>query len=176
MRIRRRIFFGCEGASERGYVRWLQGLADQLGKRLAFDPHIVGGGDPLAIVEESVKRLDRQTQKYGRYAAAAILLDSDRVGLSPERDALIARTSRGAAILLYQRFDHEAVLLRHFPKCERLRPPRGKSHTRLLKEWPEYKKPADALTLSKKLDLHHLKRMLKVEAEFMNFFAPLLLR
>lgn len=174
MRARKRIFFGCEGASERSYIRWLQARTDELGKNLALDPHIVGGGDPLAIVEQSVKKLRIETRKRGPYKAAAILLDSDRPGQSPERDALIPRACSSAAVLLYQRFDHEAVLLRHFPKCERLRPPRGQSLNRLLQVWPDYKKPADALSLSKRLGIDDLGRMLKVEKEISDFLHPFL--
>jgi hypothetical protein len=175
MKTRKRIFIGCEGASERSYVRWLQRLADDLGKRLAFDAHIIGGGDPLGIVEESLKKLRAQERRYGPYRGRAILLDSDRIGQTPERDHKIPIICRGTTVaLLYQRFDHEAVLLRHFKGCERLRPPRGYSLGRLRREWPDYSKPADALALSQKLQAPDLRRFLNVEADFNAFLSPLL--
>lgn len=174
MRIRKRIFIGCEGASERSYVRWLQERADDLGKSLTFDAHIVGGGDPLAVVKGSLKKLASQTRRFGRYKRAAVLLDSDRLGQAPARDALIPNTAKDIAVLLYQEFDHEALLLRHFPRCERLRPPPGQSLNRLVRVWPDYRKPADALALSRRLVVDDLRRLLTVEPTFEAFFTPLL--
>lgn len=176
MKVRKRIFIGCEGASERSYVRWLQGRADELGKSLHFDAHIVGGGDPLGIVEESASRLAGQTRKFGKYAAAAVLLDSDRLGQAPQRDAKIASIARGKLALLFQEADHEAFLLRHFPKCKNLRPPPGKSIVRLRREWPTYKKPADALELARVLGLDDLRQVCTVEREFDRFLSALIFR
>lgn len=56
--VRRSIFIGCEGESERGYVAFLGRLAEQVGLAVHLDPVVLqpGGGDPLAIVELAVKR------------------------------------------------------------------------------------------------------------------------
>lgn len=172
-RIRKRIFVGCEGESERSYVRWIQDRADEMGRAWHFDSHKVGGGDPLAVVEGSIKRMKLQVRKFGPYHAMAVLLDSDLLGRTPARDARIP-VAAADATLLYQEYDHEALLLRHFNGCDQLRPQRGRSRAALLRIWPDYKKGSDAISLGRKLDVAALQRMLNVEPDFKAFFDPLL--
>ena len=173
---RRRIFVGCEGASERSYVRWLQGLADQRQKHLFFDPYDLGGGDPLSIVQNGEKKLKEQERKKGKYALKAILLDSDRIGVDAGRDDLMHQIiGRVGFALLIQYEIHEALLLRHFQGCHKLRPKKSRTEARLLKEWPNYEKPADAISLRQKIDFDGLLRMLSVEDSFSTFLGQLLI-
>jgi hypothetical protein len=170
---RERIFIGCEGASERSFVRWLQSEADKLGKIILFDPMIAGGGDPLAILIESIKHLKIREKSRGPYDARSVILDSDKIGISPSRDVQIAPLAeRNGIKVLYQEYDHEAVLLRHFAGRETHRPPAGGvSTTRLRTCWPEYEKPADAMEISRRLSLADFLRFLSVEEDFRDFFG-----
>ena len=172
MKQRTRIFVGCEGASERSYVRWLQAAANQLGLAVHFDGVIAGGGDPLAVVQESLKALRVKERMQGKFKFKAILLDSDKLGLTPGRDAQIAGLVRSVnAFLLYQEFDHEAILLRHLHKCGNLRPPGGGDSTvQLRKHWPSYIKPADALSLSKNITIRGFVQMRGSEPSINEFF------
>jgi hypothetical protein len=53
---RRRFFLGCEGESEQSYGALLQIVADEsLQLRIHLDLQLLGGGDPLAIVEAAVE-------------------------------------------------------------------------------------------------------------------------
>ena len=174
--IRTRIFVGCEGASERSYIRWLQALADEQNKSVHFDPHIAGGGDPLSVVEQSLTKMKAQERKTRKYKHRAILFDTDKIGQSPQRDAQIPVRLKGQNIsLLSQEFDHEALLLRHFKNCHTLRPPKKRSLVELKKRWPEYDKPADSLELGKRLSLADFERMLGVEPAFNDFFRTLVI-
>lgn len=164
---RKRIFVGCEGDSERSYSRWLQGLSDAVAPRFQLDTFIAGGGDPLAIVEACANRCAKREREQGRYWRRVIILDSDKLGQNPQRDQQISGiTNRSAISLIFQEYEHEAVLLRHFPRHQSKRPPAGEGLPALLRVWPQYSKPADALTLGKVLTLTHLRRMMGVEADF----------
>lgn len=84
---RRRFFLGCEGESEQSYGALLQIIADEsLQLRVHLDLQLLGGGDPLAIVEAAVEKARERAQKRGRFVRRAVLLDSDRHGHAPERD------------------------------------------------------------------------------------------
>lgn len=172
MRIRKRVFVGCEGDSERSYVRWLQRRSDELDLHLHFDGWPAHGGDPLAIVISSIAKMRERSARHGPYTAAAVLFDADKLGITPARDKQIPRLTRQANMaVLAQTFDHEAILLRHFQGCKTLRPPAGKSLPRLRREWPEYSKPADALQLEARIDLAGLFRMISVEPAFARFLS-----
>ena len=165
--IRRRIFVGCEGASERSYARWLQNLSDERDKSLHFDAHDMGGGDPLSIVKCSVKKLRHQEKMRGKYYRKLVMIDTDsllnRHNLDKEiRDICI----KNDILILGQEFIHEAVLLRHLDGCEKLRPSKEATLPKLKKKWPDYRKPVDGQTLARKLSFDGFCRMLKVEEDF----------
>lgn len=172
--IRTRVFIGCEGASERSYIRWIQDLANERGLGLHLDAQIANGGDPLAIVQVSAKTLKKRQRAHGKYQASAVLLDSDRLGVSPQRDQQIASVAERSGLeVIWQEYDHEALLLRHFDGCRTLRPPRGQSQARLRQEWPQYSKPADATSLGERFQLSDLIEVFAVEPELRAFFARL---
>lgn len=115
---RLRVFVGCEGVGERSYAKWLQSILDEAGLRIFLDAQIAGGGDPLAVVEKSEKLLKKR-ERHGKFTHKVVFLDSDKLGEAPQRDVLIpAAAKRMGASLIYQNFDHEAFLLRHFAGCE----------------------------------------------------------
>ena len=115
IRRRVRVYAGCEGDSERSYVRWLQSRFDEAGLALHLDTFIGGGGDPLALVTKCVDECVRRQKLYGPFAARCILLDSDKLGITPGRDQKIRSVlKKGKVDAIYQVFDHEAFLLRHF--------------------------------------------------------------
>jgi len=171
---RTRIFVGCEGASERSYVKWIQDMADGVGLRLHFDPQIAGGGDPLAVVEESISALRKRESLQGKFARKAVLLDKDRIGQSPGRDQRIGPlVARHGLVLIYQEWEHEALLLRHYLPSRNLRPPAGASLPLLRVHWPNYSKPADALDLRRRLLLENLNTAISVEPDLRSFLHGL---
>lgn len=173
--LRKRIFIGCEGASEKSYVRWLQAIADARGKHLFLDSHDAGGGDPLAIVEASISKLRQQEKLRGKYSSKAVILDTDKIGLEPARDQqMVNIAAKSGLFIIKQEEIHEAIILRHFPNCANLKPPKAATEPRLKKEWPDYQKPADAMAYGAKLDFAAFSRMLGVEADFNSFFNKLI--
>ena len=159
--VRRRIFLGCEGESEQAYGALLARLADNSGLHLAFRAELLrpGGGDPLALVSLAADLCHRAELKRGSFAIKAILLDSDKLGLTPERDReLYPIANVNGFRLIWQNPTHEAFLLRHLPGCHALRPPTPAiSSTQLRQQWAEYEKPMSALRLSTRIGIEELR-------------------
>lgn len=163
------IFIGCEGESERGYVAFLGRLAEQAGLAVHLDSMVLqpGGGDPLAIVELAVKRLSQGRRKQTVYAAHFVMLDRDKWGHAPARDAqVVGVAARAGLSLIWQDPCHEAMMLRHLEACAALRPQTtALAETALRQRWPEYFKPMDGAALGRRLDHAAVLRAVAVEPE-----------
>jgi hypothetical protein len=155
---RARIFLGCEGESEQGYGVFLQRLADEHGLRVHIVPvNLRPGGDPLALSEKAVKAYAREAGK-GRFAGKVILLDADRLEEPPDRGlSALDLLRREGFTTIWQRPDHEGILLRHFAGHEHDDPPRGRSFTALQAVWPGYHKNMSARELKRILSITHVQ-------------------
>lgn len=167
---RRPIFIGCEGESERGYVALLGRLADQASCPVHLDPVLLqpGGGDPLAIVQRAVQRLnERRRTRQVVYEAHFVLLDRDKWGQVPARDAQIAGIAQHADLqLIWQQPCHEGMLLRHLDNCAALRPPLTPvAEAQISLRWPGYQKPMAASDLAARLDKAAVLRAAAVEPD-----------
>lgn len=174
--LRRRFFLGCEGEIEQSYGALLQIMADEsLQLRVHLDLQLLGGGDPLAIVEAAVQKARERAQKRGRFVGRAVLLDSDRHGHAPERDNRIAPLAQAHGLLLiWQRPCHEALLLRHLPGCQTLRPSSSAAaEAALVRQWPEYQKPMPARRLPEKLGLSEIQAAAQFEDDLRGFLSLL---
>lgn len=169
---RERIFIGYEGQSERAYAAWLQTISEYLRLHLHLDTYIpgTGGGDPCDITVGCVREMLQREKRHGRYSTRIILLDSDRLGESPERDRQAnALAGRYGVTFIFQEHDHEAFLLRHIPGHEFDRPPRHHSEIALRTVWVEYRKPMTRQDLSLRFGLPDLQRVCTVEQELQRF-------
>jgi hypothetical protein len=109
---RRRIFLGCEGASEVGYGALLQQLADEVPLHIHIELHDLRGGDPLAIVEAARRKLESRIRIRGDFEIRALLLDDHLLGQNPIRDNQIGPLAQSKNLsLVWQRPCHEALLL-----------------------------------------------------------------
>ena len=151
---RRRFFVGCEGNSEVGYAAFIRLLAEEAGLAVHLDVRKCQGGDPLAIVEAAVQELRRRKNRHGAYAGQAIFLDADRRGDIPDRTARadqLIREHEFRAIWSEPAF--EALLLRHMPGCEQLKPATTALALQQLQDcWPRYGKAMTAKELRAKFD------------------------
>jgi hypothetical protein len=88
----RRIFFGCKVESEQGYGALLSRLVEGSGFHLAILSVLLrpGGGDPFDLVTLAVELNERDERRRGRYSVKAVLLDRDKLGVSPQRDRRMA--------------------------------------------------------------------------------------
>jgi hypothetical protein len=164
---RRRLFVGCEGESEQGYVALLSRIAESLRIPVHLDAVLLqpGGGDPLAIVQLAAQRADERAARHGLYEDRFVLLDDDKLEIAPDRDARIAPQAELAGLcLVWQHTCHEALLLRHLEGCTQRRPgSTALALTRLEQQWRSYKKGMPAVRLAERIDLAALVRVAAVE-------------
>lgn len=167
---RSRIFLGCEGESEQGYGVLLQRLADSAELKV----HIViknlqPAGDPLALVEKAIRQFKKDSQK-APFIGKAIMLDADRLDEPRDRGLrALDLLTREQFTAVWQRPDHEGLLLRHFPGHEHDSPPRGRSMASLQAVWPGYHKNTAAADLQRQLSLDHVTRAARVTPELLSF-------
>lgn len=167
---RSRIFLGCEGESEQGYGVLLQRLADSEELKI----HIViknlqPAGDPLALAERAVRQFEKESQK-APFIGKAILLDADRLEEPRDRGLrALELLTREQFTAIWQRPDHEGLLLRHFSGHEHDNPPRGRAMASLRAVWADYQKNTAANDLQRHLTLDHVIRAARVTPELMSF-------
>jgi hypothetical protein len=171
---RSRVFFGCEGEGEQGYGALLQRIAnDHRSPNVYLDLQVVKGGDPLAIVEAAVQKEQEQARKHGSFAVRVIFLDRDKVGGAQIRDAKIpARVAAASFHLVWQRPCFEALLLRHLPNCQALRPPTtALSQVAIQQQWPQYRKPMSQLQLAARIGANEIRSAATVEPDLATFLT-----
>ena len=168
---RKRVFLGSEGLSERNYGQYLRLIADERKLQIHIDcNYVTGGGDPLKVVQESIKLMRRNLSNHGDYLLKAVMLDSDKLGRSIDRDTKIGTLVSVSNIkLIYSSPNFEAFLLRHFPGCENKRPPADIALSELRKVWPEYYKGIDARSIHKQLGEDGLMQACTVEDSLRDF-------
>jgi hypothetical protein len=172
---RLRIFFGCEGESERGYAAFLGEILQSNGCHVHLDAVLLTGGDPLALVELARRRIIENERNRGRYAIRAVLLDADRLGQTPARDARIEPIVAAANLrLIWQRPCHEALLLRHLDGCRDRKPANAAlAEQELTRHWPDYEKGMSARRLAVRLSARELRQALDVERDLAAFLTDL---
>ena len=170
---RTRIYLGCEGPSEQSYGKRLGEIAEAAGLHLYFDNDVLqpGGGDPLALVQLATRRIREKEAKRTSFTFRAILLDRDKWGIKPERDAQIESLARRNRLhLIWQEPCHEGFLLRHLEGHETARPVTSELASQALKRiWAEYHKPMAAMHLAGKIDLEAVRRASSVGAALAAF-------
>lgn len=170
---RTRIYLGCEGQSEQSYGARLSQIADDAGLHLHFDNDVLrpGGGDPLALVQLAIRRIKEREARRSAFAFRVVLLDRDKWGVTPERDAQIGQLSRQNCLhLIWQEPCHEGFLLRHLEGQQTARPITSDLAAQTLKSvWAEYRKPMPAIQLASRIDLLAVRRASLVEAALAAF-------
>ncbi len=171
--VRRRIFLGCEGESEQGYGALLARLAEEAGLHLALQPVLLrpGGGDPLDLVSLAVDLSRRAEIKRGAFAVKAVLLDRDKLGVSPARDQRLYPLAAAHGLqLIWQDPAHEAFLLRHLDGCSQLRPQTAPlALTELNRQWTDYRKPMSAVRLAGRVGMTEVRGACEVEQSLREF-------
>lgn len=170
---RRRLFVGCEGESEQGYVALLQRFAEERGASVHADAKVIPrAGDPLALVSRAID-LAAQGERGSKpaYSVRFLLLDTDLLGQNPDRDAQIpGLVARHGLVLVKQSCCFEASLLRHIDGHENDDPPNAAiALTRLRHAWPDYKKGLPAQELQRRISLEDVQRAAQnpLNAEFL---------
>jgi hypothetical protein len=168
-----RVYLGCEGRSEQSYGARLGQIANSVGRHVYIDNDVLGGGDPLALVDLAVRRIAAREAKRGDFVHRAVLLDRDRLGLSPDRDRQIAPLARRHGVqLIWQSPCHEGFLLRHFEGQEATQLATSDlAMQALTRVWPEYRKGTPANGLALRIDRGAILRAAAVEPDLRAFLA-----
>jgi hypothetical protein len=173
---RRRIFIGCEGEGEQAYAALLQRIADDCQRpHIALDLQVLGGGDPLALVQAAIQKERGQTKKHGGFRIKAVFIDYDKIGQAPARDReMHALAVANQLQLIWQRPCLEGLLLRHLPGCQGHRPPTSAlAFNALQAEWPEYQKPMPARRLSTRIGITEIRAAAIVEPDLNAFLTSI---
>jgi hypothetical protein len=167
------FFAGCEGNSERAYVALMNRLAESVGLAVSIhgEPLNPGAGDPIALIARAIERIRHKRQHGAYYRRCVVFLDSDTTDREPERATRARLLASEADIrLVWQRPNHEAVLLRHLPGCRDLRPDASRSLADLRKHWANYDKgTVTALEMSRYIARPQVEQAATVEPELREF-------
>lgn len=155
---RRRIFFSGEGLGERNYGQVIRSVAKIKSANVFIDCKATSGGDPLAIVRESVKYYTSGVKNHGTYKHGIIMLDSDTLGINTLRDDQIPGVIGTLNInLFYNDPNFEAFLLHHFIGHENDSPTASQTMDRLRTVFPNYEKNIDARRLFSQFGIEGMK-------------------
>jgi len=170
---RRRVFLGCEGESERSYGSLLRRLLEAQRQDVHLDAVLLGsgGGDPLALVERAQRLIKDARRKRETYEIHAILLDADKLGEVPNRDAPLYKIAESLNLrLIWQTPCHEALLLRHLAGCRSLQPATTKlAEMELKRHWPGYYKGMSAIRLAERIGTGEVQQARQVEEALAGF-------
>ncbi len=157
--LRRVIFIGVEGKSDRAFAQFLQFCCDGEGLHLHLNVMTGSGGDSVAVVREAARRLTRYLDRRD-VSHSLVLLDRDRhpQDVQAGRDAQ-AVASRAKLEIIFQTPNLEGLLLRLHQGHESRQIAAGDSITELRRVWPDYNK--SLLTedqLKRRLTISDLRR------------------
>lgn len=159
------LFIACEGESELGYARFFGGI---IGSAFHVDAAVCHGGDPVAVVQATLKALRNPSRRGVRFAAKAVFVDTDLCRQRPDLAHNANRIAEAHGLtMLWQVPCHEAFLLRHLEGCAALRPPTSElAMAALVERWPDYRKGTSAAVHAHRLDDAAVRRALSVEPAF----------
>ena len=123
-----------------------------------------GGGDTLTVASGAARELRRRSALDGRFGAAIVLLESDRLvqDQGNRRDPETAVRSRPLQ-LIGQRPNLEGLLLRLHSGSKKRFIAAGDTKRLLRKEWPDYPGKADATAFARRFTIHDLQRVARFD-------------
>lgn len=155
--VRKQIFVGCEGGSERSYAAFLGQLADAAGLRVYLETRDLGGGDAKTCMGRAISEYKKYRRTAGQQVPGFVLLDRDRV--DGHLAAIETAAARYSLAIIWQDPCHEALLLRHFAGEENRQPHNCRAAMQhLLNQWPPYTKNMAAKRIAQTLALDHVRR------------------
>ena len=167
------IFIGCEGKSERAFVRFLTHLCQEAGLHLHLDARPGNGGDSVSIVREARRHWERHPDRKS-IKKRLVLLDRDRIAqdMKAGRDACAVATTWKIELVFLEP-NLEGLLLRVHRGQERRKTAPTNTLNELRKVWPEYGKPPTAAQLRQRFDLPALHRAAPHDRELQRLLAVL---
>ena len=142
VRVRRVIFVGVEGKSDRAFVRFLQRVCDGQRLHLHLDVKQGSGGDSLQVVDQARHRLERHPARR-MLKARLVLLDADRIEQDRKagRDAIAAAAKGNLEVVLLTP-NLEGLLVRLHRGHEARATPSDEALRQLKMLWDGYDRPS----------------------------------
>lgn len=172
----KRVFLGCEGDSEQSYGAWIQAIAEDLRLPITIDTYNASGINnlPHQIIKRCLDQIPRREKRRGKYFVRGILLDSDNLGIETElnQDTIDLAINKNIHVI-FQEYEHEALLLRQIPGHSRDRPAIGEGREKLQAAWPEYRRSQGKIQLYEKFTIDDIKRVCTVEPVLQAFLQSI---
>ena len=171
---RRVVFMGVEGKSDRAFVRFLGGVCDEAGLHLHLDVRPGSGGDSVAVVDQTGRRLRRHPDRRS-ISDRVVLLDSDRIvtDRAAGRDARVTASKWGLEVVLMTP-NLEGVLVRLHKGRETHVIAPADADRELKALWPGYHKGSvRAEQLKRRFSLTDLSRAARFDEELRRLLAIL---
>jgi len=164
---RQRVFIGCEGASEVGYINFLNNFVPHC----YFDPFDLGeAGDEIECIKKSIKYINNNRRKREPYDRRFLFLDMDTISSNEELQRAENLAKNEDIDIIWQDPCHEALLLRHFVGEQQSKPPNCAIAERNLKpHWPDYKKGQPSKKIRNILTKDHVLRAAIAEPHLNRF-------
>ena len=161
--LRRSIFIGVEGRSDRAFVKFLGMWCERKGKHLHLHAEPANGGDSVVVIESAIHYLSKNSSA-NEFHQRLVLLDGDRIqqNMKERHDASKVASSYGLEIIL-QTPNLEGLFLRLHRGYEQRQLQARDAKAKLKKLWPEYDKPMTAQQLDQRFDLNDLRRAAKYD-------------
>lgn len=160
---RQRIFIAVEGESEQSFVKWLQQLSDEKELHVHLDCQALNGGGYKSMLEKAVR--ERKRKERNKAKCSILLVDSDRDERNDDGwslEELKQKALKQKINVCIQNPNFEGLLLKMLQKNS------IKTQNQFRRAWPDYKKPADARTLSGKFSLDDLLRVAHKDLDLKN--------
>ena len=168
------MFIGVEGKSDRAFVRFLGDVCDDAGLHLHLDVRPASGGDSVAVVDETGRRLKRHPDPRS-ISERLVLLDSDRIEAdrTAGRDARATASKWGLEIVLMVP-NLEGLLVRMHEGRETHVIPPGDAERQLKALWSGYHKGSlRAEQLKQRFALTDLSRAARFDEELRKLLGVL---
>lgn len=165
---RTRFFLATEGEGEQSFVKWLQQLADSEGLHIHLDCKLLSGGGLEDMLTRAIVHRKRGLKRA--FKDSFLIVDGDRAESGDcSIDELRRQADRSNIRVCVQQPNQEGLLLRMLPSKERLKPDKESAIRLLRAEWPDYEKPVDAYTLSRRFSIDDLRRVASVDPDLQHF-------
>ena len=161
--LRRSIFIGVEGPSDRAFVKFLGRYCDREGRHLHLHAEPANGGDSVVVIESAIRYLSNRSFAE-EFIRKFVLLDEDRIQQDKRagRDAHAVAAKHELEVVL-QIPNLEGLLLRLHRGHERHRLQARDAKAKLEKLWPKYDKSLTSDHLNQRFNLDDLRRAAKYD-------------
>ena len=161
---RKKFYVAVEGASERGFIAWLNLLCNSSGLHLSLDSEDLQGGSYERMLSQAVKM--RRKRDRSNAKASILIVDSD-VAARQELwsvNELREKATMEGFVVCFQNPNHESLLFRLHAGNQR-KSQTNDATVQLKRIWPEYEKGLSANTLNKRFTIEDLRRTAAFDEE-----------